>query len=671
MSPRHVERLAFLAILAAALLLRTWGLGQNGWGAEYYSAAVRSMAGDWHNFLHASFDPVGFISVDKPPVALWLQVASVKVFGFRPLALLLPEAFVGVATVALLYHLVRRTFGAAPALLAALLMALTPVLVAVNRTNNTDTVLLLVLLLAAWALLAATETGSRRLVLVAMAAIGIAFNVKMLAAFVVLPAFAATYLLGDLARWRRRLADLALGASVLVVVSLPWVLAYQLEPPSERPFVGSSGDNAMSSLVLGHNARSRFVRAEVAPPKPSDVPAAPRSSVREETPAEDLGDDDSASARALAQRLFVHSSTGPLRVFGGQLAAQFAWWLPFAIAGILLGAKRVAPEADDGDMRGRTRRTLAVVFWSLWVFTYALVYGYLGGIVHFYYVSTLAPALAALAGIGIVALRALRYDGRYGGAALPLVIVLAAASQLYVHVRALGWSVDALWTTSEAWLTGLHAVVAAGAVIAAAALAVMAGRPLRPRVDAGVLGLAMVSLIALPLAWALSSVVLPGQGIMPSADLYRLLVVGRAPGAIEAARFGQSPDTTRLVAYLEAQRAGERFLLATTTTRLAAPIIIATGEPVMARGGFHGLDAAVTPHSFAQLVREGKVRFAMVGDMTPANRALGAEAAARPVADWIRANGRRVDGSLWRGAGMGRGVRLYDLRPPTDPSASS
>ena len=225
--------------------------------------------------------------------------------------------------------------------------------------------------------------------------------------------------------------------------------------------------------------------------------------------------------------------------------------------------------------------------------------------------------------------------------------------------------------TPEAWLTGLHAAVAAGAVIAVVALTVMAGRPLRPHVDARILGLAMVSLIALPLAWALSSVVLPSQGIMPSADLYRLLVIGRAPGAIEAARFGQSPDTTRLVAYLEAQRAGEHFLLATTTTRLAAPIIITTGEPVMARGGFHGLDAAVTPESFAQLVREGKIRFAMVGDITLVNRALGAEAAGKPVADWIRANGRRVDGSLWRGAGMGRGVRLYDLRPPPDPSASS
>ena len=124
MSARRAEQLSIFAILAAALLLRTWGLQQNGWGAEYYSAAVRSMASNWHNFLYASFDPSGFISVDKPPLALWLQVASAKLFGFRPLALLLPQALAGVAAVAVLYRLVRRTFGAAPALVAAFLLAI-------------------------------------------------------------------------------------------------------------------------------------------------------------------------------------------------------------------------------------------------------------------------------------------------------------------------------------------------------------------------------------------------------------------------------------------------------------------------------------------------------------------------------------------------------------------
>jgi hypothetical protein len=269
-----------------------------------------------------------------------------------------------------------------------------------------------------------------------------------------------------------------------------------------------------------------------------------------------------------------------------------------------------------------------------------------------------------LAGIGIVLLCERLQEERYGRTALALTIVATCSWQFLVHARALGWAIKSLWSVPETWLIGLQGAVAAAAATAALILAFAPRRRRHRRLDMAALAVASVSLVALPLAWALSSVLLPGQGTVPSADLYRLLVATRAPGAIETTRFGQAPDTTKLVAFLEARRAGEAFLVATTTTRLAAPIIINTGEPVIARGGFHGLDATFTPNSFSQLVREGKIRFAIVGDTTAANRALGSEAAGKPVADWIQANGRRVDGSLWRGAGMARSVRLYDLRPP-------
>ena len=602
------------AVLAVALVLRTWGLEQNGWGADYYSAAVRSMALDWRNFFFASFDPAGFISIDKPPVAFWLQVVSVELFGYRPLSLLWPQALAGVATVALLHLLVRRTFGPIPALVAALLLAVTPVEVALNRTNNTDTVLLLVLVLAAWALLLAAESGSRRWLFAAMAGVGLAFNVKMLAAFIVLPAFVATYLMGDAARWRRRAGDLMLGAVVLAVLSLSWVSVCALVAPESRPYLGGSGDNTVASLVLGHNARSRFVPAAAADARPGVGPGTARPPVREATPADDFGDDDSATARALASRLYVRSPTGPLRAFDGQLAAQFAWWLPLAIAGMAIGWRRPAPEgrvcAGDVDRA----RVLAIVFWTLWTITYAIVYGYLGGIIHFYYLSTLGVPLAVLAGVGVVALCRRWKHRRSGGGVLPVLIAITATWQLVVHIRGLGWSASALWPGGEGALASLHVSAAVGAAVAAVALVAtsrsVATLPLRAAASA----LATVALLVLPIAWSLSSVLLPGQGIMPSADFYRLLVRARVPEAIHTARLGQSPDVARLVDFLAANRGAERYLLATTTTRLAAPIIIATGMPVLARGGFHGLDAAVSSDALARMVREGEVRFAMVGD---------------------------------------------------------
>src|SRR5262245_59117998 len=199
--------LGLFAGLATAAALRLWRLDQNGFGNEYYTAGVRSMSQSWHNFLYNAFDPAGFVSIDKPPVALWIQVASVKLFGFHGLSVLVPQALEGVAAVWIVYHLVQRRFGAPAGLLAGLFLAVTPVSVAVDRSSNTESCLILVLLLAGWALIRAAEDGSRRFLLLSMVLVGIGFNVKMLAAFVVLPAFALVYLLGTPLAWRRRLVD--------------------------------------------------------------------------------------------------------------------------------------------------------------------------------------------------------------------------------------------------------------------------------------------------------------------------------------------------------------------------------------------------------------------------------------------------------------------------------
>ena len=132
-------------ILALSAFLDLYRLGQNGYANSYYAGAVRSMLRSWHNFFFVSFDPGGLVSVDKPPLALWVQAASAKVFGFSGLSLLIPEALAGVAAVALLYALVARYFGRTAGLVAALALAVSPVSVAVNRDNNPDALLALLL----------------------------------------------------------------------------------------------------------------------------------------------------------------------------------------------------------------------------------------------------------------------------------------------------------------------------------------------------------------------------------------------------------------------------------------------------------------------------------------------------------------------------------------------
>ena len=631
------SRLGLALVLALAAALRLWRLDQNGFDNEYYAAAVRSMMGGWHAFFYNSFDPAGFVSVDKPPLALWIQVATAKVLGFSPLAVLLPQVLEGLAAVALVYHLVDRRFGVGAGLLAGLFLALTPIAVAVDRSGNTDTGLVLVLLLAAWALLVAAERGSRGLLLLAMALIGIGFNVKMLAAFVVLPAFALVYWLGAARPWRRRLVDLTLGGLLLAAVSLPWMIAYDLTPPARRPFVGSSPHNSMIDLAVGHNGIGRFVRlwqtrvGEAQPPTPRAATGAATAS---------------AGASSYG-RFFVRAPVGPGRLADGLLAAQAEWLLPLALVGMVgLAAGGVRPPLSPA--------RLSVLLWSGWALTYAGVYSYAGGIFHFYYMSTLGPPLAALAAVGVTHAWARHRSGGAGAMRLPGALLVTALWQVYVHSAALP-------ALAEDWQRRLPIWALVTALLASLALVALVLRPGLAVAPAGAaLGVGLAALLVMPAAWALSSVLVRGIAVIPSADIGRL--AARSPAAEPRGRVAE----TALIAFLRANHHGERFLLATPSAQLASPVIIATGEPVMAMGGFHGLDPILTPERLARLVEERQVRFILLGELSIASRFMGAEAVGRPLADWVRAHGRLVDAAFWGGtAGVGRVVRrqLYDLNP--------
>src|SRR5829696_7824932 len=249
--------LTLVAILVLSAFLNLYDLTGEGYSNDYYAAAVKDMLTSWRNFFFVSFD-AGFVSVDKPPLGLWIQAASARLFGFNGLSLLLPQAIAGILSVALLYHLVRRAFGVVAGLLAALVLALTPISVAVQRNNLMDALLILALLLAAWAFMVAAERGSLRWVLLGAIVVGLGFNIKMLQAFLVLPAFYLLYLLAANTTWRRRLLHLGAATVVLLAVSLSWVVAVDLTPPAERPYVGSSPDDSVLSLVLGYNGFDRL-----------------------------------------------------------------------------------------------------------------------------------------------------------------------------------------------------------------------------------------------------------------------------------------------------------------------------------------------------------------------------------------------------------------------------
>src|SRR2546429_4149176 len=252
------HQLVLGGIILISVFMNFFQLGQNGFGS-YYPPAVRSMMDNWHDFFFASYDPGGFVTIDKPPVGFWLQVISAKIFGFTPFSVLLPQALAGVLSVLLLYFLVRRHFGVVAGLLAALALALSPISIVTNRNITIDSTLALTLLVGAWAVLRAAETGRLRWLLLSAVIVGIGFNIKMLEAYLVVPALGLLYLLAAPRSIRKRIGHLALAGLVLLVVSFSWIVAVDLTPASQRPYVDSTQNNSELSLALGYNGIDRLL----------------------------------------------------------------------------------------------------------------------------------------------------------------------------------------------------------------------------------------------------------------------------------------------------------------------------------------------------------------------------------------------------------------------------
>lgn len=593
---RRTELFCLVVVLVVAAALRLWRLDDNGFGTLYYAAGVRSLLqGGWLLFYN-SFDPAGVVSLDKPPITFWIQAAFASFLGFSGWVLHLPQALAGIGSVAILYHLVRRPFGPVAGLIAAFLLAITPIAVAIDRSNNTDSWLVLFLLLAAWAAL----RGRGPSLLLSMALLGVAFNVKMLAALVCGPAILAAWLSSGALNWRKRFAWVTAGGATLAVVGLSWAIAFDLTPAASRPYAGSTRGNSMLELVMVHNGLERFVRTR--PPRPTP-PAQAADGRRFQT--------------------YDRVPTGPLRLAAPTLVSQFAWCLPLAVVGFVLamGWRR----RSDG-----TQSSLAL--WGIWALTYGIVFSVAGGIFYAYYLSALAPPLAALGGIGCVQL------WRRGPTYLALGLALCAAWQIYITGPSIGWA--------SPWLS--FAVV--GLVCAAATLRI--GKQL-PAAIGG------IALIVLPIAWALSPVFATGNRVLPYASFARWLGLDDGRGVILSHNFPALGNDPKLFTFLAEHRSGAHFALVAPTTGLVAPLIIHTGQPALAYGGFFGSDPILSLDAFAAMAKRGEVRFVLLGDRMPESETHRGQ-----FIRWVREHATPVDPALWRSVPpeMRRSVMLYDLK---------
>jgi 4-amino-4-deoxy-L-arabinose transferase-like glycosyltransferase len=639
---RRISELAPLgSILLAAAVIRTWQLSSNGFGREYYAAAVRSMMSCLHCFLFNSFDPAGFVSLDKPPIAIWLQVLTAKLIGFSGTAMLLPQVIEGLLAIALTYLLVQRAFGRIAGIAAAAILAITPVAVAVDRSNNMESCLVVVLLGASWAAVHAAETGRIWSLILSMALLGLGFNVKMGAALALAPVLLGIFVfVSGRNALAQRIAYAAVAGVVLVVVSLSWIAIFDFTPASARPYAGSTTGNSMLELAVLHNGANRFIaRARVDGQAQAAVATAAIA----------------APVDAQLRRSLINNTpVGFLRLFRPRQAGQAAWWLPLALAGAFLGWYFTPPPAR--------RQRIMIAACAGWIALYWLVFSFAGGVVHYYYLAVLAPPLAALAGIGVSRIVQCDAVDEVWRWALPTLLSITAAWQGYLvmgEVGVGGWSwVTGVWAASAALVLLISIMLALGRVPAA--------RQQGVATKAMILG-GFAALCVMPIACALSVVLVKPNPSIPIVDL--AAYQDQEDGRMWRRGLRNSAATDKLLAYLQAQRGSERYLVAVPSSMTAAPLIIATGKPVIAMGGFAGSDPILTPKQLQGLIDTGQVRFVMIGGLRASRRR---NANLEAIGEWVRAHGKPVEPELWRfdreatrqtaGARQATPAELFDFR---------
>jgi 4-amino-4-deoxy-L-arabinose transferase-like glycosyltransferase len=699
-------------------VLYLWDLTRNGWANDFYAAAVQAGVKSWKAFFFGSFDSSSFITVDKTPASLWVMELSGRVFGFSQWSMLVPQALEGVASVALLYAAVRRWFGPAAGLIAGLVLALTPVAALMFRYNNPDALLVLLMTAAAYALVRAIENGRTKWLVLCGILLGFAFLAKMLQAFLVVPGFAVAYLWAGKPRGLgRRLWQVAgMGAGIIVGAGW-WVLAAELTPAADRPYFGGSTDNNILQLAIGYNGLGRLDGSET-------------------------GSVGGGGGGAFG------GAPGLLRLLHTEFGGQISWLLPAALMcmAAMLWVSRRAVRTD------RTRA--AAVLWGGWVIVTGLVFSYMSGIIHPYYLVALAPGIGALVGIGATAL-----TGRVWGGRPPEAARQARLGLLGRAVAAAAVGITAVWAfillaRTPGWLPWLRWVIVIAGVLAGclvvagprlAALAGMRSRRGRLALVLAPVGLALVAVLAGPAAYALDTVNAAHTGAIPSAGpqtagsgggLGGLAGPGAQRGVADGGGFpagqagqaggtgstGGSPGSTAgpggvggtgatggtgsagatggpggasgpggsggaggpggsggaggpgatggpggglggstqvssaLVKLLEQDASRYRWVAATEGSEGAAPLELATGDAVMAIGGFNGTDPWPTLAAFEKLVADHEVHY-YVGQ---GSESFGGGQGSSAIAAWVADHFKKLT--------VG-GETVYDLTQPITGTA--
>ena len=680
------ENVALILIVLLSSVLNFVNLSIEGYGNSYYAAAVKSMTMNLKNFFFVSFDPAGFVSIDKPPLGFWIQAIFAKVFGFSGVSIILPQALAGVVSVILIYFIVKRAFGGIAGLISALCLAITPIFVAASRNNTIDNMLVMVLLLACLALSVAAERGKFKYLIISMVLVGVGFNVKMLQAYMVVPALYITYLLATNVSVKKRIVHLVVSTFVLVAVSLSWALIVDSVPAANRPYVDSSTNNTVMELIVGHNGTERLSLSSSskgmgggAPGEKGQTPpqfkegsssktsndynstgsfgqfsgnSGGKDGGNGEPPNSNNGDrnmDGDAGGQGFGggnTQEGVQSSTfggqatqGVTRLFSkNTLSDQICWFIPLAVFGFIAAAMK-----EKLRLKLDNSRKQALALWFMWFLPVFVYFSFNTGTFHSYYLTMLAPPTAALAGIGITSMWGFYREGSWKSWLLPAALLVNGGIQLLVASYFTSYS-----SIVKVLMICIAVLCIIPSIILGALNVLKSIKTIRQnemmRMKRILVGISIVGLLITPLTGSSQVLFNKLNGSFPEAGLQLLSSKQQSGPGQQGDSKGNPQDNisgsdSKLIEFLLKNKTNEKYLLVVSSSTDASDIILNTGEAVMSLGGFMGNNKAITLDEFKKLVKNGDIRYVMVGD------SKGGNSSSSEIMSWVQQNGKVVSSS--------------------------
>ena len=612
------EKMTLPILLIATGVLYMFGAMHNGMANSYYAAAVQAASQNWTAWLFGSLDAANYVSIDKPPLATMIMGLSARLFGFSSFSMLLPSVLAGVGSVWLLYSAVKRQFGFTSAIISAVTLMLTPVAALMFGFNNPDAILTFMLTASGYAFLRSLE-GRRPLLWLGLAGLftGLAFNTKMLQGLMVLPAMVIVYLAFAKPPIVTRFLHLMFAGVITTVSTLWWSVLVWLTPSGNRPWVGSTNDNSIWSLIFGYNGFGRLLGNRGGggggtPPSGGMAIANPGG----------MGGGAPSGGHGPGGTGFG-GQTGIFRIFNNDFGPNIAWLLILALAsgGLLLWILRKTPRTN----RGRA----AVIFWILWLIVHIVIFSMTSGVIHPYYVVVMAPAVAALVGIGVPFLWGAYVRRKSYAWILPMLVGVTAVIAIIIlsYAGAMTWL---MWTVGVLGAVGMIGLL------------VNLYTPKRWLQNLVIIT-SVAACMTTPVVYALSTVNVTHTGSIPTA--------GPNSTAMQGSNNEKSQADSTLVQYLLQNQNGATWLVAVDSANESAAIQLTSGQPVMAIGGFNGSDTPLTLEQFKQLVVDGKLKYYAASSHGHGGGPNGGNS---KITNWIKKNGKVVNYG-------GSDVTLYEL----------